>query len=484
MTSPTTTTDISQSRPLPETMQRIADFLGRAVYATLLGLMVLAAVAYGGSDPWWKAFFTCAIFAVGVFSVLEIILSNEPKFPGLRILAPLLILILFSLAQTVPLSQSNPATVGIPYRFWNAISADPYETRIFALQLLALILLTGQFFHYATSERRLRRLMNVIIAIAIASAIFGLLRQTMQHQGTFLLPLLQPEQGYGQFINRNHFAYVMEMGLGLALGLVAAGGVRRQQALIYLAALLPIWTALVLANSRGGILAMLGQLVVTLLLFPTVARNSHLVSGRAWAFFSSATVRLTLVSILIVLVIFGAIWVGGDRLATSIEAARGEFTESDASREGVTRVKIWRDTFRVFEAYPIAGVGMGGYWAAIPTFHEAPGTMTPQQAHNDYLELLASGGIIGSAIFIWFVVMAFKSIRINLQSPDPFRRASCFAALIAIAGVGIHSLFDFGLHRMLNAMIFAALIVIATGVIKRDTSVVLQYANTSNGHSY
>src|SRR2546425_10279412 len=77
------------------------------------------------------------------------------------------------------------------------------------------------------------------------------------------------------------------------------------------------------------------------------------------------------------------------------------FTESTEAREGVTRVKIWRDTIKMFQANPIAGVGMGGYWTAIPSYHQAPGSMTPQQAHNDYLELVASGGILGLAIFVW-----------------------------------------------------------------------------------
>jgi hypothetical protein len=36
------------------------------------------------------------------------------------------------------------------------------------------------------------------------------------------------------------------------------------------------------------------------------------------------------------------------------------------------------------------------------------------------------------------------------------------ASLIAGVGIGVHSLVDFGLHRMANALIFASLIVIAT----------------------
>ena len=456
--------------------QRIADLLGKAIYAAALVVLILAAVAYGGSDPWWKAFLTCVIFALGIFAALEIILSDKPKLSGGSVLLPAFVLVLFSAIQTVPLSRSDQAASGIRYPFWNSISADPYETRIFALQVIALMVLAVLLFRYATNERRMRRLIHVIIAIAVVSALFGLLRQTMQHQPGFFLPLLQPNQGYGQFINKNHFAYLMEMGLGLALGLVAAGGVSRERALIYLALLLPIWTALVLANSRGGILAMLVQLVVTLLLFPIIVRDSHFVSERAWGFVKSTAVRLGLVSSLVILVVIGVFWVGGDQLVSSIEAARGEFTESTEAREGVTRVKIWRDTIKMFQANPIAGVGMGGYWTAIPSYHQAPGSMTPQQAHNDYLELVASGGILGLAIFVWFAVTVLKEARVNLQSPDGFRRAACFSALIGIAGVAVHSLVDFGLHRMANAMIFASLIVIATGKLNRESNLLKEHA--------
>jgi phosphotransferase system glucose/maltose/N-acetylglucosamine-specific IIC component len=66
------------------------------------------------------------------------------------------------------------------------------------------------------------------------------------------------------------------------------------------------------------------------------------------------------------------------------------------------------------------------------------------------------------------VVIVSRHARENWRSPDRFRRAACFASLIAIAGVAVHSLVDFGLHHMANAMIFAALIVIATSNVSSD----------------
>jgi len=54
----------------------------------------------------------------------------------------------------------------------------------------------------------------------------------------------------------------------------------------------------------------------------------------------------------------------------------------------------------------------------------------PQQAHNDYLELLASGGIVaGNRCLVRGVVVS--AVQTNLRANEPFKRAACFAALMA-----------------------------------------------------
>jgi O-antigen ligase len=110
----------------------------------------------------------------------------------------------------------------------------------------------------------------------------------------------------------------------------------------------------------------------------------------------------------------------------------------------------------------VLGVGMGAYWVAVPAFHDASGTLTPQEAHNDYLELLASGGVVGFAIGVWFLIAVAKKAKANLRSSNRLRRAACLGASIGIAGVAVHSLVDFGLHMIANAIVFTTLVVIAT----------------------
>lgn len=412
----------------------VSSVVNKTIFGALLGLIVITAIPYGTVEPWWKAAFVCAVFALSIVALV----SGSFRIEGGAILLPMLALAVLAFVQTLSLGSLEVAGLSV----WNTISADPYQTRFFALQMLALTACLALFYRYANTEHRISVLVYTILAVAIASAIFGILRQTTQHQIGFVLPLLKPAQGYGQFVNKNHFAYLMEMSFGLGLGLALAGGVKRERLPIYVALLLPIWTALVLSNSRGGILAMLVQIVVAALFL--MSRQS-------------VALKAALVIVLVAGILFGTLWVGGDRLASNFEAATNELS---TTRAGASRNEIWRATLKMFAAHPILGVGLGGYWIGITAYHDASGLMTPQEAHNDYLELLSSGGIIGFAIGVWFVIAFVRATRRNLWAED--MRTVRLGAILGITGVAAHSLVDFGLHILVNAIVFLALISIAT----------------------
>ena len=449
--------------PVEDRVGGFANISAKAIFVSLLALIVFTAVPYGTVEPWWKAFFICAVVALSLLALVESMVSGSWSFRGRAVLIPLAIATVFAFLQTVPVGAR--AIPGISHSSWQATSADPYGTRFFVLQLLALTLSAALLFRYVSTDRRLSIVIHVIIAVTVANGIFGMMRQTTQHSAGFVLPLIQPGQGYGQFVNQNHFAFLMEMGFGLTLGTILGGGMRRERALIYFASLLPIWTALVLSNSRGGLLAMLAQLIAAVLLFPVVVppAKSNGAGRKAFQVARLLPVRIFFLVLLLLAVVGGTLWIGGDRLAGRFEPGPGERDPAAVSRR-----EIWQATWKMWKAHPIAGVGMGGYWVAIPGYHNASGTLVPQEAHNDYLELLASGGIIGAAIGIWFCAVLFKRTQTSLRSPSRFRRAASFGAALGIVGVGVHSLFDFGLHMTVNALIFITLIVIATTDVKDE----------------
>ena len=440
---------------------RVARLLNQTLFVCLLALIFIAAIPYGTVEPWWKAAFVCFVFLLWILGTLEDLLSPTRKLLDKQLLLPVFALVAFALLQSVPLGpRSHPA---IPHQIWNAISADPYQTQFVAAQLLAIAFAGALLSRYTSTDRRVSALVNTIIAVAVASAIFGIVRQTNQHGMGFGLPLLTPGGGYGQFINPNHFALLMEMAFGLILGIILGGNPKREEQLIYGASLVLVWTALVLTNSRGGLLTMMSQIVAAVLLYTVVVPASKTSDARSKivAVLRSLPARILLVIVLLAGVVIGTLWIGGDRLASRFEDLSGSGNSAE-TRTGGSRNEIWRATWQMFKANPVSGVGLGGYWAAIPAYHDASGSLTPQEAHNDYLELLASAGLVGGALGCWFLIVLAKRIKSNLRAGNLFRRGIHYGAVLGIIGVLVHSLFDFGLHMLVNALVFAALIVIAT----------------------
>jgi O-antigen ligase len=346
----------------------------------------------------------------------------------------------------------------------------------FVFRLLACVLAGESLLRHTSTQRRLAALVSVVIGIGVLSAAFGIVRQMAQSDPAgFILPRLPLGAGYGQFINRNHFALLMEMALGLLVGLVIGATGKSESGnrfLPYLSMALLVWAALIFANSRGGIISMLGLLVcavVTNLLirkWRSIKRNQR--SG-SWVLKYGGVVVISgaLTVALILLTAVGVSWVGGDPVVSRLESTSGELLEGEGH---LRRKEIWEATWRLTKAYPLTGTGFGGYEAAIPQFVTGfAGHTSLRQAHNDYLEILASGGLVGAALVLWFIIAMVRKIFAQLGATNHFRYCVALGASAAIFAVGIHSVFDFGLHITVNALVFTCLVVIGTANLNSQT---------------
>jgi O-antigen ligase len=469
---------ISLSEPVvkPRARSQVARMLERVIFYALLAAIALTAIPYGTVEPGWEAMFECLVFALGILWIIEAALSGRLLVREHKLLIPLLAILIFGFTQTLPfLRASDPPNLSGSIA--RAISADPFETWFFELKLLALVVTAALLLRYTSSQKRLRTLIYLAFGIGAASALFGIIRQTMQINPGFFLPKLMPNSGYAQFINYDHFAFLMEMVFGLAVGITVAGGASRGEVLIYLAVGSLAGTALVLSNSRGGIFSLLGQMLILIVLFLrfSLKTSQETETGARWLSLvpSSFLMRMTLILLLIMTTVFGVIWIGGEPLAKRLEVSVSEFVDKPPPAAGVgerantNRRHVWMATWRLIKAHPIAGVGFCGYSTAIARFHDASGEFVPREAHNDYLELLASGGIIGMSLFVWFGISFVGNAVRHIESADRFARAASIGALVGILGVAVHSLVDFGLHITINGLMFATLLVIATRNVGR-----------------
>jgi O-antigen ligase len=351
-------------------------------------------------------------------------------------------------------------------------SLDPYETRIF-ITVFGGIVVTGEvLYFYTNTADRLKMLIGLVIAVGMGSTIFGIFRESyLGAQSELLSEYFMSSRGYAQFINQNHFVLLVEMTLGLIMGLLIKAGVPNTfKPIAWVCCGIMIYSA-VRANSRGGLISIAGMCIFTVFVHIVTRHNPEKIPKprRSGA---SATNRHVLQKILaaagISTVIFALIlvaitFVGGERTVTRFEKLNGEVV---VPHESLNRAAIWSSTIELIKTRPILGVGFGAYAAAIPEFDASGGRLSLQQAHNEYLEVLANGGVVSFVLFACFGVLVVLKSKRKLKSPDVLRRSSCFGAMIGMFGVMIHSFVDFGLHISINALIFTVLVVIATADIR------------------
>lgn len=454
MSDITFTTRIARSFPSNVlTRSKALDLLDRFIFASLLVLIVLVAIPYGTVEAWWISLYECAIFGLGTLWVLDGLVSGSWNVREGGVIAPVVALALFVFLQSTTLPTSAAS-----------ISADPFETRLIFLKLLAFVINAALLLRYTSTRRRLRTLIHVVIGVAVASALFGIARQTLQSsEAGFILPYLHRDSGFGQFVNKNHFAFFTEMAIGLTTGLMLGGAVKRRHLLLYLSAVALMWIGLVLTNSRGGLFSMLAQIVflIVMLAWLRSRRSESPTAKRNIIRLFAPAVALSVCLIAVVAV--SAVWIGGEVMVTRLASLPGEIkTEPQEPHAGVRRREVWSATWQLIRAHPLTGSGFGAYGVAITRFHDGSGKWTPEAAHNDYLELLAAGGLVGVGLVVWFGFSFIKRARHQLLRAKPLRRAACLGALTGIFGVMGHNVVDFGLHVTANAVMFIALVVIAT----------------------
>jgi O-antigen ligase len=438
--------------------------LSRINFSVVLFIIVLVTVPYGTVDAWSEALFESAIFGLTILWIVDGWVTQSKWVKPHRLLLPLFALVALALLQSLPVWSSAGGPVLAGASVYRAASLDPFESWRFALKLLAIALALGLLLNYVSSFSRVRTLAYVVVGVALASALLGFLLHESP-QLTWLLTggRLAPGRSYAQFENRNHFAFLMEMGIGLVLGL-AFGQLSVAKRFVLCLLGLALWGSVLLTHSRGGVVSVAAETVFFLLLFSSyrfvlVGRNGQQVGVRQRSFGRSMS-RLGLAALLLAVVCGSVIMIGGSETINRFEETPAEFTARETAPLKTLRPQIWRATVTMIRDNPLIGVGFAAYSVAIPRYLDASGKQPLNQAHNDYLELLASGGVVGGILGAWFLVIFVKQVKTEGQ-PDRDQWALKCGALAGLFAVAVHSLFDFGLHVTINALVGVTLIVIA-----------------------
>jgi len=150
--------------------------------------------------------------------------------------------------------------------------------------------------------------------------------------------------------------------------------------------------------------------------------------------------------------VVGAIMIGG-------ETSLSRFAETAEAGDVTTdRLQIWTVTLKVIVAHLPFGAGIGAFGQAYTPFDTFNGLSRVEQAHNDYLQVLADAGLIGAVIAGGFLYSVFVAIKRNTRVENGFRRGVAVGAAAGIFAVLVHSLFDFVLHTTAVTLMFLVLL--------------------------
>ena len=117
----------------------------------------------------------------------------------------------------------------------------------------------------------------------------------------------------------------------------------------------------------------------------------------------------TLIVLSVIGMIAASILFPGGAYWTEMQTILDGYSDSTGS----DRRMLWDAGWKVFVMNPLIGVGAGNFGVyAAETFHlaeaeggyEDPGRLWGRSLHNVYYQLLSEQGIIGSAIFLWFLI--------------------------------------------------------------------------------
>ncbi|MBN1510507.1 MAG: O-antigen ligase family protein [Phycisphaerae bacterium] len=479
--------------------------LGSFALWLAVAAVLLSPWLFGSSDPWAYLFLCLVILAAVLLWLLSIghapplhfgvgpvlwscvalgvlfILQVAP-WPGalVRAVSPLAheaqtvrdaVLVRAGMAEAAEAAGWMPLSLCVP--------GTVHELCRFAACVAVFVMVVHGF----EGWQQLRRVAGVVAVAGFVLALFAIVRRTSGVSELYWYHR-DSAQGavtsFGTFANRNHFAAHMNMLFGITIGLLLAentlvdwgrlkgwraraawlatpeGGV--MALLTFAAAVMAL--SMCLSLSRAGVASLLAGLAVATWLWPRAVFTSR----RAWV----------VIAVVIVLVAAGLVWLGWGAMARRLGALAGMAGDPFSN----SRTVAYRDAWRMYLSFPLLGCGFGSFQHVFPTFQSQRLLgWRWTHLHNDYLEILAEGGLVGFALWAGIGIMCWRLIAGWHGRMEPERAAFVRGLAVGVIAVALHSVVDFSLHRFANALLLTVVGGLAAGAVTRpDETERLPYA--------
>ena len=438
--------------------------IARSVFWVLLGTVLLLPLPFGSIFPWAYTLLAVIVaLLVAVWSVTLAISGAPPPVTLGMIRTPAILFFGVIAWAGLQATTWTPATWHNPV--WSetasflstavqgSISVVPYATETSIMRLLTYAGIFWLALQFGRSSQRANQVFYTVAIAGLAYAAYGLL---IQFTGAEVVLWYDKESYIGSLTSTFHYknAYASYAGMGLicvvALLIRVIGredfslmGPReRLRSLLLLVfekswylilAFVLITAALLLSNSRGGLLAAIAALLVfSLTIWKGLSKRSPY--GRT-----------AIAAILATGLLFVAI--GGGKVIDRL---------GNTSVNNI-RTQIYAGTIEAIKEHPLKGWGMGSFEGVFAKVQGPEFRLRPKRAHNEYLDNALGLGIPATiALVLSIGLLGYRCIRgSRTRQRDTHFPASGAAITVFI---GIHSFFDFTMQTPAVAATFALLL--------------------------
>jgi O-antigen ligase len=420
---------------------------------SLLAVVSVSALLFGAVESWSMAIVGVITTAAFVPFVGKWKSSGESGPDTRGIILPALIHLLYPLFQLIPLPLSVLNVFHVKLRelvtlspdlapAFHSISVYPFATETELSHLMVYLMVFSMAAFGIRDRHRAFRLMRGLMIFGFVIGIFGIIQRATSNESIYWFrKLSQGGIPFGPFVNRNHFAGFLGMIIPFSVAFASmARSLEKRVMYGFFGIIMAV--ALFFSLSRGGIISFFGGILVFLFLVFTKGKS-----------------RMKLAPLFIFLFFFAVylVYLGASPVIERF------------AKSGVTdaqRLSAWVGTLTAFRDFPLFGSGMGTFPYIFKIYQPEglPGFW--DHAHNDYLELLLEGGIIG--VLVLAVFMLSILIRI-LKAPWDERGTYLGAAFLSsITTMAVHSIVDFNLHIPSNAILFSLILGLAANMSRGE----------------
>lgn len=364
----------------------------------------------------WTAGILGILFAAGILT-----LWVPALWPAAALQSALLTLfLLFTAASAVAGARWRWPAVLAPLALapvWIAVqllagwTLDPWATQGKLVEWCATFAAAALIVQTCGAPGLRARLLTALLIFSTVLAAQALLQAFTEGGKVFWLFDSGYDRGVlGPFVYHNKYAQFIELVLPLALW---RGLTRRREAPLWFVAAAIMFAGAVAGASRSGFIILLAEILAVLVL----AWRREALPGRAALLASLQVVALVAV--------WGAV--------AGWSALWSRLTGIDPLSD--LRWPLMRSTWEMFQAYPLTGVGLGSWPAVYPEFARFDAGLFANQAHCDWLQWLAEGGVPMLGLVLAFPAFALRSLLRSVWG-------------IGFLAVCAHAIVDYPFHQL------------------------------------